>query len=38
MSKIIFEGVLQTFDNKHNGRIYPQDIFKKHTKKVLENL
>ena len=29
MSKIILEGVLQTFDNKHNGRMYPKDIFDK---------
>jgi hypothetical protein len=29
MSKIILEGVLQTFDNKHNGRIYPKEAFNK---------
>jgi hypothetical protein len=28
MSKIILEGVLQTF-GKHNGRIYPEEAFKR---------
>ncbi len=27
MSNIILEGVLQTFDKKHNGRIYPKEAF-----------
>ena len=27
MSKYILEGFLQTFDNKHNGRIYPKEAF-----------
>lgn len=27
MGKYILEGVLQTFDNKHNGRIYPKEVF-----------
>lgn len=27
MSKYILEGYLQTFDNKHNGRIYPKEDF-----------
>lgn len=27
MSKYILEGYLQTFDNKHNGRIYPKEAF-----------
>jgi len=27
MSNIIIEGVLQKFNNKHNG--YPKDVFKK---------
>jgi hypothetical protein len=29
MSNIIIEGVLQKFNNKHNGRIYPKEAFKK---------
>lgn len=29
MSKYILEGVIQKFDNKHNGRIYPKEAFNK---------
>ena len=29
MGNIILEGVLQTFDYKHNGRIYPTEAFNK---------
>jgi len=38
MSKIILEGVLQTFDNKHNGRTYPEDIFQKAYKDSVRKL
>jgi hypothetical protein len=38
MSKIILEGVLQTFDNKHNGRTYPKDIFEKAYKESVRKL
>ena len=34
MSNIILEGVLQTFDKKHNGRIYPKESFDKAMKHV----
>ena len=27
MSKLILKGVLQTFDYKSNGRIYPESVF-----------
>lgn len=30
--KIILTGVLQRFDGKHNGRIYPSDVFIKYTR------
>jgi hypothetical protein len=36
--KIILKGVLQTFDNKHNGRIYPEDIFTKAYKESVRKL
>jgi hypothetical protein len=29
MSKYILEGVIQTFNHKHNGRIYPKEAFNK---------
>jgi hypothetical protein len=29
MSKIILDGVLQTFDKHNNGRIYPEEAFKR---------
>jgi hypothetical protein len=29
MSKYILEGVIQKFNNKHNGRIYPKEAFNK---------
>jgi hypothetical protein len=29
MGNIIIEGALQTFDNKHNGRIYTEQAFKR---------
>ena len=38
MSKIILEGVFQTFDNKHNGRTYPKDIFEKAYKESVRKL
>jgi hypothetical protein len=34
MDKMILEGVLQKFDNKHNGRIYPKDIFDREVTKI----
>ena len=38
MREIILEGVLQTFDNKHNGRIYPEDFFTKAYKESVRKL
>lgn len=38
MSSIILEGVLKTFDNKHNGRTYPKDIFTKAYKESVRKL
>jgi hypothetical protein len=38
MSKIILKGVLQTFDNKHNGRIYSEEIFTKAYKESVRKL
>ena len=39
MSKYILEGVIQTFDNKHNGRIYPKEalnkVFKDSVRKLI---
>jgi hypothetical protein len=36
MSKIILEGVLQTFDYKFNGRVYPISSFDKDYVKILK--
>jgi hypothetical protein len=38
MSKYILEGVIQTFDNKHNGRTYPKNIFEKAYKDSVRKL
>ena len=34
MSKLILKGVLQTFDYKFNGRIYPESVFLNEIKKM----
>ena len=34
MSKLILKGVLQTFDYKSNGRIYPESVFLNEIKKM----
>ena len=34
MSKYILEGVIQKFDNKHNGRIYPKSFFLNEIKRM----
>ena len=34
MSKYILKGVLQTFDCKSNGRIYPKSVFLNEIKKM----
>jgi hypothetical protein len=34
MSKLILKGVLQTFDYKSNGRIYPESVFLNETKRI----
>lgn len=38
MSEIILKGVIQTLDNKHNGRTYPKDIFTKAYKDSVRKL
>lgn len=34
MSKYILEGVIQKFDNKYNGRIYPESFFLNEIKRM----
>jgi hypothetical protein len=34
MSKYILEGVIQKFDNKHNGRIYSESFFLNEIKRM----
>ena len=34
MSKYILKGVLQTFDYKSNGRIYPESVFLNEIKRI----
>jgi hypothetical protein len=38
MSKYILEGIIQKFDNKHNGRIYPKEAFEKAYKESVRKL
>jgi hypothetical protein len=37
MSKYILEGVIQKFDNKHNGRIYPESFLLNEIKRMRIN-
>ena len=34
MSKYILEGIIQKFDNKHNGRIYPESFLLNEIKRM----
>ncbi len=38
MSELILKGVIQKFDYKSNGRIYPKDIFEKAYKDSVRKL
>ena len=38
MSKYIIEGVIQTFDYKNNGRMYPKEDFNKVYKDIVRKL